>query len=168
LGDRTATAVEIRPVIEADLDALIDIYLAGAGHHAAIDPDAFRTPERPAVAARLRRRIENAGPDHGYVIALIGNEPAGSATMDVADPPDPGSMYRSVPSAELGIAVLDRWRGRGIGRRLIAHLEAWAADRGIERITLSVSETNDGAIRLYHDLGYVESGREMRKDLLRA
>jgi len=77
-------------------------------------------------------------------------------------------MYRSVPSAELGIAVLDGWRGQGIGRRLIEHLETWAAERGVERITLTVSETNDGAIRLYHHLGYVVSGREMRKDLARS
>ena len=168
MGDRTATAVEIRPVIETDLEALVDIYLAGARHHVAIDPDGFRMPERSAVAARLRRRFENVGPDHGYVIALVGNEPAGSATMDVAEPPHPGSMYRSVPSAELGIAVLDGWRGQGIGRRLIEHLEKWAAERGVERITLTVSETNDGAIRLYHDLGYVVSGREMRKDLARS
>ena len=45
-------------------------------------------------------------------------------------------------------------RGHGIGRALIGHLEGWAAARGIKRMILNVSEANEGAIRLYHDLGY--------------
>jgi ribosomal protein S18 acetylase RimI-like enzyme len=74
-------------------------------------------------------------------------------------------MAAPIPTAELGIAMLEGWRGLGIGRRLIEHLEGWAAARGIDRISLTVSSTNDGAIRLYHDIGYEESGFEMRKDL---
>ncbi len=160
-------AIEIRPVTVDDLEELAEVYLAGARHHADIDPDGFRVPDREAVRVRLARRVAARGPAHEYVAAIVDGVMAGSATMDIEDEPDPGSMARPVPSAELGIAVLEGYRGQGIGRRLIAHLEEWAASRGAERINLQVTSTNDGAISLYHRLGYVDSGFEMRKSLRR-
>ena len=74
-------------------------------------------------------------------------------------------MIQGVRTAEFGVSVLERYRGRGIGRVLIAHLEQWAADRGIERMILNVSEANVGAIRLYHELGYRDYDRAMLKRL---
>lgn len=160
-----ASAVEIRGVTDDDLDALVDVYLAGARHHATIDPAAWRVPERADVAVRLQRRIDAIGPDHAYVAAVVDGQVVGSATLDVDDVPHPGAMARPIRSAELGIAMLEEWRGRGVGRRLIAWLEGWAVEQGVERVTLEVSTTNDGAIRLYHELGYTDSGIEMRKDV---
>jgi GNAT superfamily N-acetyltransferase len=168
-GDRstpgTAADVEIRPVRPEDLEDLVDIYLAGARHHVEIDPEGFRMPERADVAVRLRRRIDNQGDDSAYVAAIVDGRMVGSATMDRLATPHPGAMAVPIPTAELGIAMLEGWRGLGIGRRLIEHREGWAAARGIERISLTVSYPNDRAIRLYRDLGYRESGYEMRKDL---
>ena len=167
MSEGVAPDVVIRPVTQDDLDALVEIYLAGARHHATIDPEGFRVPDRAAVAERLRGRFEGRGADHCYVIATVDGVPAGSATMDVDEEPHPGNMRRPIPSAELGIAVLEEFRGRGIGKALIAHLEAWATGHGLQRSTLTVTETNEGAIRLYHELGYRDVGREMRKDLPR-
>jgi ribosomal protein S18 acetylase RimI-like enzyme len=158
--------VTIRSVSIDDLDALVDIYLAGARRHAELDPAAFRVPERADCADRLRRRIETLGDMSAYVAAVVDGQLAGSATTDVADAPHPGAMANPIPTAVLGIAVLEAWRGHGLGHLLNGHLEAWAAERGIERMTLEVSETNEGAIRLYHELGYTETGREMRKELV--
>src|SRR5436305_7068910 len=164
MGAAGEPAVEIRHATRDDLDALVDIYLAGARHHAAIDPAAFRVPERADVAVRLGRRLDASGPDHAYVAAVVVGQLVGSATMDI-DVPHPGAMYRPIRSAELGIAILEEWRGRGIGRSLIAAVEDWATEQGAGRVVLSVSTTNDGAIRLYHELGYTDSGIEMRKEL---
>ena len=156
--------MEIRPVSLDDLEVLIDIYLDTAAHHAAIDPDGFRMPARDDVAVRLRGRIEEGASETAeYVGAIVDGQMVGSASIHVAETPHPGNMARPVPSAEFGVSVVDGWRGRGVGRALIGHLEAWAVARGVERITLNVSETNVDAIRLYRALGYEESGREMRK-----
>jgi len=165
MGNRRDGEIEIRPVTEDDFEGLIDVYLAGARHHAAIDPAAFRVPERDDVAVRLRRRFDARGSEHAYVAAVVDGELVGSATLDVDDLPDPGAMARPVRSAELGIAVLEEWRGRGVGRRLIAALESWAEAHAVERVILNVTAANAGAIGLYHDIGYADSGIEMRKDL---
>ena len=160
-----ASTVEIRPVTLDDLEVLIDIYLDTARHHAAIDPEVFHIPDRAAIAVRLRRRIEGRGESGEYVAAMIGDVMVGSASVDVADPPSAGNMARAVPTAEFGVSVVEGWRGHGIGKALIEHLERWAADHGIERMILTVSEANEGAIRLYHALGYRDFDRMMLKSL---
>ena len=157
--------MQIRPVTTDDLEVLIDIYLDTARHHAAIDPEGYRVPERQDVAERLRHRVAERGASAEYVGAIVDGRMVGSASVHLADRPHPGNMARPVPTAEFGVAVVDGWRRQGIGRALIAHLEAWAVARGVERMILDVSETNVGAIRLYHDLGYRDASREMRKTL---
>ena len=158
-------AIVMRPVTIDDLEVLVDIYLDTARHHAAIDPEVYAVPPRDAIAARLQGRIEGRGVTGEYVAAMIGDEMVGSASVDIADPPSTGNMIRGVPTAEFGVSVLAAWRGRGIGRAMIEHLERWAADHGIERMVLNVSEANEGAIRLYHELGYRDYDRAMLKNL---
>ncbi len=163
----TPPAIEIRPVTLDDLEVLIDIYLDTAIHHAAIDPEVFRIPARDDVAVRLRHRIEGRGDTAEYVAAMLDGVMVGSASVDLEEPPSPGNMFRAVPTAEFGVSVVDGYRGRGIGRALIGHLEGWAADHGVERMVLNVAEANVDAIRLYHALGYQDYDRAMRKDLRR-
>jgi len=159
--------VTIRPVTVDDLEVLIDVYLDTAVHHAAIDPEVFHIPARDDVAVRLRRRIDGRGQTGEYVAAIVAGEMAGSGSVDLEDPPSPGNMMRSMPTAEFGVSVVAAYRGRGIGRALIGHLEGWAADHGVERMILNVSEANEGAIRLYHELGYRDYDRAMLKHLVR-
>lgn len=157
--------VEIRPVALDDLEALIDVYLDTAVHHARIDPEVFHVPDRDVVATRLRRRIDGRGETSEYVAAFVAGKMAGSASVDVEAPPSTGNMMRAVPTAEFGVSVVEAWRGRGIGRALIGYLEDWAADHDIERMILVVSQANEGAIRLYHELGYRDYDRGMLKQL---
>lgn len=166
-GDAAASpaALEIRPVTIDDLEALIEIYLDTARHHAALDPEVFQVPSRDAIADRLRRRIEGRGMLGEYVAAIVDGRMAGSASVDLADAPSAGSMLRPVTTAEFGVSVVDRFRGLGIGRQLIAACERWAAEHGVERMILTVADTNDGAIRLYRELGYRDYDRQMLKRL---
>ncbi len=159
--------MEIRPVTLDDLERLIDIYLDFATHHAGIDPEIFRVPARDDAAERIRRRIEGRGDSAEYVAAIVDGQMAGSASVDIADPLHPGNTMRSVPTAELGLSVAEGFRGQGIGRALIGHLEDWATRHGVERMILNVSEANEGAIRLYHRLGYRDYDRAMLKPLQR-
>ena len=157
----------IRPVTRDDLETLIDVYLDTAIHHARIDPEVFHVPTRDDVAVRLRRRIDGRGDTAEYVAAMVGDEMAGSASVDLSDPLSPGNMMRNLPMAEFGVSVVEAWRGRGIGRALIAWTERWAAERGVERMILNVSDANEGARRLYRELGYRDYDRAMLKRLER-
>lgn len=79
-------------------------------------------------------------------------------------PPRPGPEFAHV--GQLGIGILDGWRGMGIGRALMnTTLEACAA-RGFSRIELEVYAHNTRAIALYASLGFVEEGRRIGARIL--
>jgi GNAT superfamily N-acetyltransferase len=157
-------AVEIRPATLDDLDELVAVYLSAAAHHAAVDPDGYIVPTPADAAARWRHKIESRGPDAECVVSVVDGRVVGMASIEVLPSPGLGSMVRPLRMAEIGIGILDGFRGIGIGRRLMADLEGWAAAHGIERIILLVARGNDGATRLYRRLGYLDDGVVLRKD----
>jgi ribosomal protein S18 acetylase RimI-like enzyme len=52
------------------------------------------------------------------------------------------------------LAVLPAFRGRGAGRALLEEVERRGRERGCCKLTLEVHDTNDGAKRLYADVGF--------------
>ncbi len=61
---------------------------------------------------------------------------------------------REVGLPMVGIGIIDRYHGRGVGRRLMVALHAEAKRRGLAGLELTVFKTNDRAISLYKSLGY--------------
>jgi GNAT superfamily N-acetyltransferase len=61
------------------------------------------------------------------------------------------------PTAEVAIAVLDEWQGRGVGRALLHRLAAVARRRGILRFTGMMLADNTAIISLMRSLGRVVS-----------
>ena len=48
----------------------------------------------------------------------------------------------------------DAHRARGLGRRLVAAVEAWASSRGLERMAVRSSVARTGSHPFYERLGY--------------
>jgi GNAT superfamily N-acetyltransferase len=60
----------------------------------------------------------------------------------------------AVPArAEFALAVADAWQGRGLGRRLIAHLAAHAGAHGVQQLYGDVLADNRRMLALMRDLG---------------
>lgn len=79
------------------------------------------------------------------LVAWCGEVPVGSGEVTAG------------PRPELrNLAVDERFRGRGIGTRIIAAAEERARGRGLLRVGVAVD--NPGARRLYERLGYVATG----------
>jgi GNAT superfamily N-acetyltransferase len=57
----------------------------------------------------------------------------------------------------LGLVVDEDCRGRGIGRRLVSAVEAWAASRGLESMTVRSNVARTGSHPFYERLGYVRT-----------
>jgi ribosomal protein S18 acetylase RimI-like enzyme len=72
---------------------------------------------------------------------------------------DHGHGYVDDETPELGVAVREGFRGRGIGTLLLAELAERARSRAIGRLSLSVEPANS-AVRLYERVGYVEISRD--------
>ena len=72
-------------------------------------------------------------------------------------------------AAEIGGLVVDaESRGQGHGRALMAAAEAWARERGYERVTLRSNVVRAEAHRFYQNLGYtiVKSQHKFQKPIV--
>jgi ribosomal protein S18 acetylase RimI-like enzyme len=162
-GLEGAQAVIIRPAVAADFEALVDLDLDSARHHAALDPDFYHVPPRSDVAAFLERRL--ADPDRELLVAEIDGAVVGMVDVTAQEPPDPGSIIRPIPSVDIGISVAEAWRGQGIGQALMAAAETRARERGAQLVVLDMSAANLDALRFYRSLGYREFGLFLRREI---
>jgi GNAT superfamily N-acetyltransferase len=96
----------------------------------------------------LRRFVEDD--DSGLAIAFSDEQPVGFAAWYRVD-------ARTTKLDKL--YVLPGHQRFGVGRALIAHVQAQAIDRGSGRLTLNVNRNNVAAIRAYERCGFAVSER---------
>lgn len=142
------STARIRPATSGDLDAMVDIQWAvGAeGRWIGTEVPFDRDGHRALSAATLARAdaaifVADASP------GVVGQIWVIRAPFGVA---------------EFGMALLDGWRGRGLGTGLLRAATDWAIDAGAHKMSLEVWPHNEPAIGLYRRAGYVEEGRRHR------
>jgi RimJ/RimL family protein N-acetyltransferase len=69
-----------------------------------------------------------------------------------------GEFRRNRHTAQVVIGVRRSYTGRGIGKRLLTELDAWAHANGVRRLELTVMAPNEVAAGLYRALGYEVEG----------
>lgn len=57
------------------------------------------------------------------------------------------------------VTIAPQFRGYGLSKKLMAHLQETARTQGATTLRLEVRETNLPAIGLYYTLGFIEEGR---------
>jgi ribosomal protein S18 acetylase RimI-like enzyme len=104
------------------------------------------------------------------IIAEVAGRPVGACWLRrfTAEHPGYGFLGEQVPG--LGLGVTPGHRQRGIGTAVLAATVDLAREHGAGAVSLSVSERNHRARRLYDRMGFVVVGREgdswtMRLDL---
>lgn len=65
----------------------------------------------------------------------------------------------------VNIYVDEDYRGKGVGKRLMAVAEEWASAQDLDRIGLNVSVDNEPAVMLYRVIGYNTESQRMSKQL---
>ena len=60
------------------------------------------------------------------------------------------------------VAVLPEQAGKGIGKRLIEHVESAAKQAGLKAVELYTNETMTENLGMYPKLGYVETARKLQ------
>jgi predicted acetyltransferase len=139
-----AHGVQIRSYEPAHFEPLVQALHELEQHYHGDD-----APTREAVAASLMTGM--LGPRSGVsvLVALDGNEVAGLATYAL--------LY---PAPQLGgqlfmkdLFVRQRWRGQGLGERLMRHLAEQALQLGCVRFDWTAEHTNAGALAFYDRLG---------------
>jgi putative acetyltransferase len=99
-------------------------------------------------------------PSAHFLVAFVDGEPVACGAIqpmtDGSGPAREADRAGSVaPVAEVKrMYVRPAWRGRGVGRRLLAALESLAADRGRLVVRLETGTRQPDAIALYRAAGY--------------
>jgi len=112
-------------------------------------PDADPEPYRPAYDAYVN------DPDAAPFIALADGEPAGFIGFRFRRRLNHATFEGWISD----LVVRDRFRGRGIGRALVAAVVAEWRLRGSHRLELEVSYERTAARALYADAGFVDQGK---------
>ena len=137
-------SVSIRRATRGDAAAICTIYNQGIDDRIATLETERRTPEerRAWLAAR--------GPRHPVFVAETnGGDVIGWASLNAFNP---RPAYDGV--ADLSVYVERAWRGRGVGRRLLAHLVECARGLGYHKLVLAAFPFNAAGVTLYERLGF--------------
>jgi L-amino acid N-acyltransferase YncA len=111
----------------------------------------FLGPKPSLTASELRYLTEVDGHDHYAIVAVPDDGPDAEHERIVAV----GRFVRLAgdpASAEVAIVVCDELQGRGLGGLLARRLTDAARDRGVERLTASISADNRPALKLMRQI----------------
>lgn len=119
------------------------------------------TPQRAKQLAALRWILEH--PDQGRLFVARDD----AAVVGMANAQIGISTAEGGPVLVLeDVIVAAGQRGRGLGRRLVEHVLAWAATEGMRRVTLLADKENAAALKFYERLGFEESAMVVRRKRL--
>lgn len=112
----------------------------------------FLAPHGDLSRAELRYFTEVDHVDHEALVAI---DPATAEGVGVARYV---RLADDSAAAEMAVAVVDDWQGRGVGGRLTAALAERARAEGIRRFTALVLAENERVVSLLQELGTVHAG----------
>ncbi len=145
--------MHIRELVADDLPFLQEMLYAALDWRPAVE-----LPPRELVLAHPQVVIFHEGwgrqGDAGLV-AEEGGRPVGAVWWRLFTEETHGEGYVDAETPELAIAVVDGFRGRGIGRALMEAMHVRGRELGLRQVSLSV-DTDNPAKHLYAALGYVE------------
>ena len=120
----------------------------------ASDPRGGGVPLTRDVRSRLIPMLR-AHPTTLVLLAYDGNEPVGLSPVGLSIGFWGISSFRAMPLLNIhDLAVVPAWRGKGVGRALLAAAEQRARERGCCKLTLEVQEDNTPARTLYERFGF--------------
>jgi ribosomal protein S18 acetylase RimI-like enzyme len=133
-----------------------------AARLADFDLPAWRTGAEIASAdhGAMMRSIRASSSDDEVLIAERANVPVGCLHM-LTTTDFFGRRHAHVSV----LAITKDAEGSGVGRRLMAHAETWARQRGVSLLTLNVFDANARARRLYERLGFTPETIKYAKPL---
>jgi RimJ/RimL family protein N-acetyltransferase len=158
--DRTGQEFVIRTAQPDDAETLLAYIrpVAEETEFFVIEPDEF-----PSTVEEEQAWIHDHLDSPSKIILLAESSKTiiGSVTFEA------GNFRRISHRGNLGLAVVEAWRRRGVGTALLRALLKWAeSNPALEKVCLDVFAINEPAIRIYRQFGFIEEGRRL-KDIKR-
>ncbi|WP_152657911.1 GNAT family N-acetyltransferase [Oceanobacillus sp. CFH 90083] len=143
----------IRKIVDdqKDLDFLTDML-----YESIYIPSDKPPKEKLLHAAHLRKYHQHWGRTGDTALIAVNpqNQAVGAVWYRLFSEREKGYGFVSPDIPELGIAIVESERGKGLGKQLLIEIIKEANKAGYIGLSLSVDLKNIGAISLYHQLGF--------------
>jgi RimJ/RimL family protein N-acetyltransferase len=149
---RGTTAAIIRPACVEDLDELVEHTwaVAAEGRYIGIEIP-FDRDARRVLLDKLSSGVSST--------VLVADASAAGGPRIVGHISIEVAPYGV---ADIGMLVVEGWRGVGIGAAMLDAAIEWATGAGAHKMALEVWPHNSGARELYRRAGFIEEGRKHR------
>ncbi|XXM70818.1 N-acetyltransferase family protein [Lysinibacillus sphaericus] len=148
----------IRNVKVEDAEALLDIgtSIISEGEYFIVVSEEVEKKPLHEEKERIQRILENR--KETIIVAEVNGIVVGSIEFRSQ------TRKRLAHTGSVSMSITNKYRGRGIGKALLKALLDWAEENPlIEKVSLGVFSTNQRAISLYKQMGFVEEGRLMKE-----
>jgi ribosomal protein S18 acetylase RimI-like enzyme len=154
----------IREAVASDFSQVGAVFAQELQFHVGLLPDRFQMAEPIMTHGWFDEILGN--PDKVLFVAEFDAGIVGVLLIMIrTSPADPIFHPRRYAYID-EVAVVERWRGRGVGRALMIRAHEWAQERGAKEVELHVWESNERAIAFYERLGYRAIRRTMKTQLV--
>jgi phosphinothricin acetyltransferase len=139
---------QVRPATPQDAATIALIYNQGIEDRLATLETELRTPEE------RRQWLSARSPRHPVIVAETTETVAGAAILGWGslNPFSARAAYEFV--ADFSVYVERGWRGKGVGRALLARLIELGREHGYHKLVLSAFPFNKPGVALYERLGF--------------
>lgn len=134
--------VTIREASPADAQRLAEVYRSAYAENRALG---FPASAESATASEVAEWIA----DHTVFVAVVESAVVGGVRLTEPEP-GRGKISR--------LGVHDNWKGQGVGRDLLDHVERVCRDRGYESVRLTTPAEHPFLPELYRSRGFEKTG----------
>ena len=166
--DQRYSDLEILPVLESDIAALVELFLLVERQHEQYWP--LRWALRPDIQQRYTRWISGnrANPEWLFIIARRKTHHASGGDSGEVLGGLAAAINQEIPIYQFthyafihDLAVRPDARRQGIAKALIQYSRQWAQDKGVNQLRLMAAARNTAAKALFEKLGFQTTYAEM-------
>ena len=117
--------------------------------HVTWNPDIFKSVEEVINKEYFENLIKN----EEIYIAKVDKEIVGYIIFNIKEKENPSMRYRKQLNID-AICVDERYRGKGIGTKILESIKEIAKTKGCTDLYLTVNQENENAIRVYEKFGF--------------
>jgi len=117
--------------------------------HVTWNPDIFKSVEEVIN----KEYFENLITNEEIYIAKVDKEIVGYIIFNIKEKENPSMRYRKQLNID-AICVDEKYRGKGIGTKILENIKEIAKTRGCTDLYLTVNQENENAIKVYEKFGF--------------